>query len=408
MAQLARATRSPLSWLLLLFCYALRKAGGDIRVLVPYNSTGVLGGSTTLHCSLTSNENVTITQITWMKKDSGGSHALVAVFHPKKGPNIKEPERVKFLAAQQDLRNASLAISNLSVEDEGIYECQIATFPRGSRSTNAWLKVQARPKNTAEALEPSPTLILQDVAKCISANGHPPGRISWPSNVNGSHREMKEPGSQPGTTTVTSYLSMVPSRQADGKNITCTVEHESLQELDQLLVTLSQPYPPENVSISGYDGNWYVGLTNLTLTCEAHSKPAPDMAGYNWSTNTGDFPNSVKRQGNMLLISTVEDGLNNTVIVCEVTNALGSGQGQVHIIVKEKPENMQQNTRLHLGYIFLIVFVLAVVIIIAALYTIRRCRHGRALQSNPSERENVQYSSVNGDCRLNMEPNSTR
>ena len=99
----------------------------------------------------------------------------------------------------------------------------------------------ARPKNTAEALEPSPTLILQDVAKCISANGHPPGRISWPSNVNGSHREMKEPGSQPGTTTVTSYLSMVPSRQADGKNITCTVEHESLQELDQLLVTLSQP-----------------------------------------------------------------------------------------------------------------------------------------------------------------------
>lgn len=266
----------------------------------------------------------------------------------------------------------------------------------------------ARPKNTAEALEPSPTLILQDVAKCISANGHPPGRISWPSNVNGSHREMKEPGSQPGTTTVTSYLSMVPSRQADGKNITCTVEHESLQELDQLLVTLSQPYPPENVSISGYDGNWYVGLTNLTLTCEAHSKPAPDMAGYNWSTNTGDFPNSVKRQGNMLLISTVEDGLNNTVIVCEVTNALGSGQGQVHIIVKEKPENMQQNTRLHLGYIFLIVFVLAVVIIIAALYTIRRCRHGRALQSNPSERENVQYSSVNGDCRLNMEPNSTR
>lgn len=110
----------------------------------------------------------------------------------------------------------------------------------------------------------------------------------------------------------------------------------------------------------------------------------------------------------MLLISTVEDGLNNTVIVCEVTNALGSGQGQVHIIVKEKPENMQQNTRLHLGYIFLIVFVLAVVIIIAALYTIRRCRHGRALQSNPAERENVQYSSVNGDCRLNMEPNSTR
>ncbi|XP_029335117.1 poliovirus receptor homolog [Mus caroli] len=373
MAQLAGATRSPLSWLLL-FCYALWKAGGDINVLAPYNSTGVLGGSTTLHCRLTSNENVTVTQITWMKTDSGGSHPLVAVFHPKKGPNINEPERVKFLAAQQDLRNASLAISNLSVTDEGIYECQIATFPRGSKSTNVRLKVQARPKNTAEALEPSPTLILQDVAKCISADGHPPGRIIWPSNVNGSHREIKEPGSQPGTTTVTSYLSMVPSRQADGKNITCRVEHESLKEPDQLLVTLSQPYPPENVSISGYDGNWYVDLTNLVLTCEAHSKPEPDMAGYNWNTTTGDFPNSVKRQGNKLLISTV-DGLNNTVIVCKVTNALGSGQDQVHIIVK--------------GEYFLV-------------------SPGRALQSNPPERENVQYSSVNGNYSLNMEPNGTR
>lgn len=107
--------------------------------------------------------------------------------------------------------------------------------------TVSLMVLAARPKNTAEALEPSPTLVLQDVAKCISADGHPPGQIIWPSNVNGSHREMEEPGSQPGTTTVTSYLSMVPSRQADGKNITCRVEHESSQEPDQLQLTLSLP-----------------------------------------------------------------------------------------------------------------------------------------------------------------------
>lgn len=99
----------------------------------------------------------------------------------------------------------------------------------------------APPNNTAEALEPSPTLTLQDVAKCISADGHPPGRIFWSSNVNGSHREMKEPGSQPGTTTVISYYSMMPSRWADGKNITCRVEHESSQEPELLPLTLSLP-----------------------------------------------------------------------------------------------------------------------------------------------------------------------
>lgn len=61
---------------------------------------------------------------------------------------------------------------------------------------------------------------------------------------------------------------------------------------------------------------------------------------------TGDFPNSAKRQGNKLLISTL-DGLNNTVFVCKVTNALGSAQGQQHIFVKgeqssDKGERVQE------------------------------------------------------------------
>lgn len=50
---------------------------------------------------------------------------------------------------------------------------------------------------------------------------------------------------------------------------------------------------------------------------------------------TGSLPNSTHFQENdsHLLISTV-DGLNNTIFVCEAINALGSGQGQVTILVK--------------------------------------------------------------------------
>lgn len=124
---------------------------------------------------------------------------------------------------------------------------RVKSFPPSAASAvdglwNVSLTVlAARPHNTTEALEPSPALKLQDVAKCISADGHPPGRITWSSNVNGSHHETKEPGSQPGTATVTSYYSMVPSRQADGKNITCRVEHESSQEPYQMPLTLSLP-----------------------------------------------------------------------------------------------------------------------------------------------------------------------
>ncbi|XP_031241467.1 nectin-2-like isoform X2 [Mastomys coucha] len=355
--------------------------GGDIAVQVISNSTSLLGGSTNLHCSLASKENVTITGFTWRKRNSDGSHTRVAVFHPKNEPYFAEPDRVKFLADKQGngLRNASLAISNVSVEDEGTYECQIATFPRGTRSASVWLNVLARPNNTAEVLEPSPSLTLQDVAKCISADGHPPGRITWSSNVNGSHREMEEPGSQPGTTTVTSYYSMVPSRQADGKNITCIVEHESSREPDRLPLTLSLPYPPV-VSISGYDDNWHVGLTNLSLTCDAHSKPAPHS--YDWNTTMGFLPTSTKRQGNQLLIPTLE-GLNNTIFVCKATNALGSGQSQQSILVKETPENVQQNTGLVIGSIIAIIFAILSAIIVCSI--VWKCKHGRPLRSRPVE-----------------------
>ncbi|GAB1291681.1 Poliovirus receptor [Apodemus speciosus] len=398
-----------MSWLLLLLllllCCALGEEGGDIAVLVPFNSTGLVGGSAGLYCSLASKRNVTITQVTWMKKKPDGSHPAVAVFHPKKGPNIAQPQKVRFLAAKQDgdLRNASLAIWDLGVDDEGVYECQIATFPTGSRSAYVWLKVFARPNNTAVALEPSPALVLQDVAKCISADGHPPGRITWSSNVNGSHREMEEPGSQPGTTTITSYYSMVPSLQADGRNITCRVEHESAREPDQLPVTLSLPYPPE-VSISGYDGNWHVGLTNVILTCEAHSKPVPTH--YEWNTTTGIFPHSAKPQENRLLIPTL-NGLNNSIFVCKATNALGSGQGQVTILVQESPETGQRN--MSTGSIVAIIIGVLVVLVLIVLFLVVWVRkHGCPLQSRSVERKDISYSTVNGVSVQDMEAKTVR
>lgn len=41
------------------------------------------------------------------------------------------------------------------------------------------------------------------------------------------------------------------------------------------------PDPPE-VSISGYDDNWYIGRREVALNCDVHSKPEP--TGYNWTT----------------------------------------------------------------------------------------------------------------------------
>lgn len=75
------------------------------------------------------------------------------------------------------------------------------------------------------------------MARCVSVGGRPPARISW--SLDGRANMSQEPGPLPGTFTVTSFLTLTPSSQMDGKNVTCSVEHESFQEPVLLPVTLT-------------------------------------------------------------------------------------------------------------------------------------------------------------------------
>ncbi|XP_012980876.1 poliovirus receptor homolog [Mesocricetus auratus] len=392
--------RTPLTWSLLPLLFALlqlgepERAASGVAVQVLTNVTGLLNGTAYLLCSLTSSESVTVTQVTWMRKKPDSSPLTVAVFHPVKGPSITDPGRVEFLASRLDQWNASLSISHLRVEDEGNYECQFATFPAGSKSASVYLQVLVEPKNNAEPLEASPILKQQAVAKCISIGGRPLPKIDWLSDLNGTFNETHEPN----TSIVTSYYSLVPSRQADGKNITCRVKHESLRKPKLKAVTLSVPYPPE-VTISGYDDNWYVGRTGVALTCEAQSKPEP--TSYEWSTATGPLPNATEPQGNRLVINTVDKaGLHNVTFICNATNALGSGQAQQIIYVKD-PEQSGFSAGAIVGVIVGIICVVSVPAVVLW------CVRSRRSRPKPSDTE---YSPVNSNVNSaeDIEMNNAR
>ncbi|KAM4800286.1 poliovirus receptor-like isoform 2-T2 [Urocitellus parryii] len=270
---------------LLALSWATRGAGtGTVVVQAPAQVSGLLNGSLLLPCHLQPLEpNAQVTQVTWMRQDSEGGLHKVAVRHPTRGPSLAEPERIRFASA--DLLNASLRVSELRTEDQANYSCQFATFPMGSGIAWTWLQVFAKPQNTVEAqevpLRPS-TGEPVPVARCSSKGGRPPAKVTWSPFLNGSGSNTVEPGPLPGTYTVVSVFTLVPSRLADGGNITCRVEHESQEEPALLPVTLAVPYPPE-VTISGYEDNWYVGQDKITLSCEARSNPEP--TDYAWNTS---------------------------------------------------------------------------------------------------------------------------
>lgn len=102
----------------------------------------------------------------------------------------------------------------------------------------------AQPQNKVETQEvPLSPLSLEPVpvARCVSTGGRPPARISWSSHLDSKAYKSQVPGPRPGTFTVSSFLTLTPSSQVDGQNVTCKVEHESFEEPMVLPVTLTVP-----------------------------------------------------------------------------------------------------------------------------------------------------------------------
>ncbi|XP_017357913.1 nectin-2 isoform X3 [Cebus imitator] len=344
----SRSPPTPLLWpLLLLLLPLLRETGAqDVRVQVLPEVRGQLGGTVELPCHLLSPlPGLFVSLVTWERSDVPVKQQNVAAFHPKLGASFPSPEpgseRLSFVSAKQstgqdteaELQDATLALQGLTVEDEGNYTCEFATFPKGPVRGLTSLRVIATPQNHAEAQEVTLSPDPAPVARCISKEGRPPAQISWLSSLDGEAKETQVPGTLAGTVTITSRFILVPLGRADGVTVTCKVEHESLEEPALLPVTLSVRYPPE-VSISGYDDNWYLGRTDATLSCDVRSNPEP--TGYDWSTTSGTFPTSAVAQGSQLVIHAV-DSLFNTTFICTVTNAVGTGRAEQVIFVRETP-----------------------------------------------------------------------
>uniref|UniRef100_A0A8C0DN05 Nectin cell adhesion molecule 2 n=1 Tax=Balaenoptera musculus TaxID=9771 RepID=A0A8C0DN05_BALMU len=291
--------------LLLLLLLLLRETGAqDVRVRAAAEVRGHLGDTVELPCHLLPPApEIRVSQVTWLRLDAPEGNQNVAIFHPLYGPSFPSPkpgkERLSFVNAGQstgagqgtelEVRDATLALRGLTVEDEGNYTCEFATFPRGTSRGVTWLRVIAQPQNHAETQEVTLSLDPVPVARCVSTGGRPPARVSWLSSLDGEARESQVSGPLPGTVTVTSRFTLVPLGQADGVKVTCKVEHESFEEPVLLPVTLSVRYPPE-VSISGYDDNWYVGRSEASLNCDVRSKPEP--TGYDWSTRLPSLSSS--------------------------------------------------------------------------------------------------------------------
>nr|XP_029535332.1 nectin-2-like isoform X2 [Oncorhynchus nerka] len=290
-----------------------------------------------LRCAFADAGGIQLTQVSWIYEPKEGERLNIAVYHPKFGasfPTSPLKGRVRFTTEPPSLSNPSIQISDVKMSDEGKYICEYATYPSGNEQGVTSLVMLAKPRNSASGVTVIASTVAAGakpvvVARCESADGRPAARIAWVTAVNGNATSASTAGAD-NTVTVSSQYMLVPTAADNGKDISCLVSHRTQAKPESFLMKLAIEYPPQ-VTIVGYDNNWYMGRTNVALTCQATANPIPTTI--TWKTMSGQMPDTVQVKENVLTVLKVDEQA-NTTFVCEVKNRLGTGKDQVTVMVR--------------------------------------------------------------------------
>ncbi|KAK1343875.1 hypothetical protein QTO34_014430 [Cnephaeus nilssonii] len=255
-------------------------------IIVEPHITAVWGKNVSLKCLIEVNE--TITQISWEKVHGKGSQT-VAVHHPQYGFSVQGEYQGRVLFKNYSLNDATITLHNIGFSDSGKYICKAVTFPLGNAQSSTTITVLVEP--TVSLIKGPDSLIdggNETVAAiCIAATGKPVAHINWED-------------------------------------------------------------APE-VSVTGYDGNWFVGRKGVNLKCNADANPPPFKSV--WSRLDGQWPDGLLASDNTLHFVHPLTFNYSGVYVCKVTNSLGQRSDQKVIYISDPPTTttLQPTVQWHLS-----------------------------------------------------------
>ncbi|XP_061632094.1 nectin-2 isoform X1 [Phyllopteryx taeniolatus] len=322
--------------LLLLGSTLLPHGASGQRVKVEPEVLSYPGQTVNLHCAFTDTTGIQLTMVTWIYQPKEGKRMNIAVLHPSFEPNYPDSPlkgRVSFMQSPPNVDGPSIQISNVRMMDEGNYICEFASYPSGHEQGITQLVMLTKPQNSASPLTVEVGKLMV-VARCESLNGRPAAQIRWVTTAHGNSTTSSKLG-QDNTVSVTSEYHMAPTATDNGKDISCVVSHRTQTTPESFQMKLKVLYAPQ-VTIVGYDNNWYVGRTNVLLTCQAAGNPVPTTVL--WKSMTGEIPDTVQIKDNQLRVLKVDEAV-NTTFVCEVKNRVGTGRDQVTVLVREPSVN---------------------------------------------------------------------
>ncbi|XP_049713677.1 nectin-3 [Elephas maximus indicus] len=356
--------------LLLLALLLLSRLCGALAgpIIVEPHVTAVWGKNVSLKCLIEVNE--TITQISW-EKVHGKSSQTVAVHHPQYGFSVQGEYQGRVLFKNDSLHDATITLHNVGFSDSGKYVCKAVTFPLGNAQSSTTVTVLVEP--TVNLIKGPDSLIDGGnetvAAVCIAATGKPAAHIDWEGDL--GEMESTTTSFPNETATIVSQYKLFPTRFARGRRITCVVKHPALQKDIRDSFILDIQYAPE-VSVTGYDGNWFVGRKGVNLKCNADANPPPFKSV--WSRLDGQWPDGLLASDNTLHFVHPLTLNHSGVYVCKVTNSLGQRSDQKIIYISDVLFKQTSSTAVAGAVVGAVLALFIIAIFVTVLLTPRKRR----------------------------------
>lgn len=283
---------------------------------------------TRLPCRYQAGTGEQVVQVTWYKELPNRAKEQMITAHFTDGHTEfgRYAGRVKF-ESSSPTENSALLILSTEASDEGVYTCQVSTFPNGNFERSISLTVWSLPITSVDPVVMKEGQHFGLAASCRSM-GRPTPQLSWDTELVG---QIVNRSSESGS--VSSLFSLFPLRAMNGKRLDCLVWHPAFEQPKRFSNTLEVQYPPE-VKISAGKVDWFVGMEKAELVCEAQAQPP--VHNITWKWKGGALPEGSTVVGDKLVFKRALRLNDSGVYECLALNQVGSGRTEYDFNVEVK------------------------------------------------------------------------
>ncbi|XP_038017935.1 cell adhesion molecule 3 isoform X2 [Motacilla alba alba] len=264
----------------------------------------------------------------------------------------------------------TISISDVVLADEGEYTCSIFTMP--VRTAKALVTVLGIPQKPQIFGHEQP-IDEEKVARliCRSSGSKPAAQLRWRKG----NRDIKDSGTEvvedPNgkTFTVTSRVEFRVTKEDNEVEVTCTVDHESLQNSERSTTQKLQVHYKPTAKIEPHPQYPREG-EKLQLQCDGQGNPIPQE--FLWEKEGSDAP--LQLSSDSVLIFPFLNKSDSGTYVCTATSSMGSVVAKYNLDVSDASPVPSTSSTYHAmigGVVAVIVFLLLSLLIVLGHYLIR-------------------------------------